>query len=490
MFVANKKIMQDYDQMLLEIGYSIEELVDKASDTAIKYCLNYNRIILFCGYGNNGADGLSLALKLNQLDKEVLVIINQRHGSKAYEYYLNKIELENISIIELNQGNIEEIIHIMNNYDLLIDAIFGFGLNRPIDGLNKIIVQTINQNYIGTIISLDIPSGMQCDYFEIDHPMICGAKTITFSALKDAFLHPESKMFTGEVFVEILDVESIYNEIHCPELILGHQIKSLLKPKKYNGYKNQYGHPLLIVGSNNYVGAAILSSSATMHSGCGLVSVYSTSEVNRQVVQTQPEVITILRQQTISKTLLNHQVILIGSGLGLNDDSKQMLQYLLLNYTGVLVIDGDAITILSKHLDWLLQTHAKIILTPHLGEFKRLVGIIEIDNLAGQLQKFCAKYNLISMIKGPNTYISDGKKIYRNTSGNKAMAVAGMGDVLAGMVTSYVAQGYLPFESAILGVYIHGQCGDIIAKDNYVVLPSKLISQIPKLMQQIIEKTL
>ena len=179
---------------------------------------------------------------------------------------------------------------------------------------------------------------------------------------------------------------------------------------------------------------------------------------------------------------------MIGSGLGLNEQSERYVIDTLKNVKCPLVIDGDALTIVSKHLDLLKSCSMPIILTPHHGEFKRLCFYNDELEMIEKVSQFALEYGVIVVLKGPNTIITDGNEVYRNITANKAMATAGMGDVLAGMITSFVGQGYLPKDAAILGTYLHGSCGDIIGDNSYTVIPSKLINLIPKVMHEIINE--
>ena len=204
---------------------------------------------------------------------------------------------------------------------------------------------------------------------------------------------------------------------------------------------------------------------------------------------TIPECTSLIRNDVLDIDLFcKYDTLLIGSGLGLNEQSEQYVIDVLKNATCPLVIDGDALTIVSKHLDLLKEFKYPVILTPHHGEFKRLCNYEDELDMIEKVNQFSLDYGVIVVLKGPNTIITDGNEIYRNITANKAMATAGMGDVLAGMISSFVGQGYSSKIAAILGTYIHGSCGDIIAENSYTVIPSKMINLIPKVMHEIIKK--
>ena len=274
------------------------------------------------------------------------------------------------------------------------------------------------------------------------------------------------------MIINRLDVHDLSNEISIPETIDSIQIRK----RSYDGHKGTYGKSFLICGSDSYQGAALLSTSACVHTGCGITCLCSNENVLNAASIYVPEAIHTTNIDNIS----SYQSILIGCGL---EDGEQMLKLILQLTSQPLVIDASSLNDLSKHLHWLNHQNRTIILTPHIGEFKRLCP--DADDLTMSAIEFAKKHHVIVVLKGPNTLVTDGVHSYRNTTGNGSMAIGGCGDVLSGIMVSLLAQGYSGLDAAKMAVYLHGYIGDEIAKEEYSVLPSKIITRIPKAMKQL-----
>ena len=458
MYVASKKQMQKIDEILLKT-YTIEELVDKASDCLLEEVNNYDSYLIVCGSGNNGADGYSLALKLRELGKIVTVVAsNTTKMSQACKYYYEKCKY----LIR----DVDEVC--LFDYDVVIDGLFGFGLHSNPKGIYASLIEWMNLHK--NIISIDVPSGLHCDTGEVYENCIHANKTITFFASKLGFNSDDAKKVIGEVIIKRLDVIDISNQIELPIYYDAIQIKK----RKHDGHKYHYGKSFLICGSNDYHGAALLSTKASVYTGCGLTCLYSIKDILNEASIYVPEAI----HTTNLEKLNTYSSILIGCGL---DSNEELLIKILKETTQSLVIDASSLNDLSKHLD-LLNQDRPIILTPHLGEFKRLCP--DCDDPTISAIEFAKKYNVTLVLKGANTLITNGKVSVRNTTGNGGMAIGGCGDVLAGMIVSLLAQGYSSFDACKNAVYLHGLIGDELYKEEYSVLPSKIIDLIPKYMKK------
>lgn len=490
MYIGSQKLMMDYDQCLINNGYSIIELVDKASDCLLKH-MNYSSYSLLCGPGNNGADGLSLALKLMKQGKKVNVYIfeDQNHLSKANRYYLDCCYEEGMHIVLLHADVIDVVMAEIEKSDVVIDAMFGNGLNSSPRGIYQIVIEELNHLYDKEIIAIDIPTGLDCDSGNPYQSVICATQTITLTALKNGFLNPDSLFFTGKVIVEQLDVDDVYDEVGLYQLVDEEFILPILKDRQFYGHKGTYGRVGLITGCQDYKGAALLSGKSAVYSGSGIVSVITEQQVIDSLTVFCPEATTQLRPPIFQKEdFIKYQALLIGCGLGQSLDSYRYVMDVFTLSTQPLVIDADALTILATRLDLLKNQERDIILTPHMGEFKRLCDFCEEDDILLVAKDFARQHNVILVLKGPYTMITDGQEAYRIATGNKAMASGGMGDVLAGMIVSFLGQGYSGIQAAMLGVYIHGYAGDQIARDAYTVIPSQLIQYIPRAMKELIQK--
>ena len=491
MYVATSRQMKAYDQALLNEGYSIEELVDKASNAILPHCLGYNNIVIVCGPGNNGADGLSLGIKLHIRARNVKLYCfgNPNKFSQANNFYIEQAQEMEVPITFMDEEDISLFISDAQKADVVIDAMFGFGLNGEVRGVARILIEEINNLYDIDIIAIDIPTGLNPDTGIPYGNVICASKTITLTAIKQAFLNEECHMYTGEIAVEILDAKDLRQEKGLAKLVSPSWIKYHLKPRAYYGHKGIYGKILHLTGCDYYRGAALLASKASVYSGSGVVCVCSSEKVIDALAIVTPECTSKLRNSKLEQELFyDRDAILIGSGLGLNEQSEQYVIDTLQYANCPIVIDADGLTIAAKHLDLLKECPVPIILTPHFGEFKRLCAYDDELDMIDKVGGFARKYGVTVVLKGPNTLITDGRETYRNITANKAMATAGMGDVLAGMIVSFVGQGYTPKNAAILGTYLHGSCGDVIGDNSYTVLPSKLIDLIPQVMHEIINE--
>lgn len=490
MYVATSQQLKRYDQALLDEGYTIEELVDKASDQLLKHFDSYHKILIISGPGNNGADGISLALKLDRQGKEVALYIIGEFAklSQANRYYLTLAKQSHIKAVFLDQNGLEILEKEAQNYEVIVDAMFGFGLNSDLRGIVKSTVDMINTIYETDIIAVDIPTGLNPDTGIPYNACVCATKTITLTALKQAFLNEESQMYTGEVVLETLDAKDLREDLSLAKLVSHHFVKYHLKPRLFNGHKGNYGRVLHITGCDHYRGAALLASRASVYSGSGIVTVCSTEKVIDALSYMTPECTSLLRQKYIDDdTLKGKNAVLLGSGLGLTRETYDLVVHLLGHIQLPIVVDGDALTILAQNQDLLLAHQGPVILTPHVGEFKRFVSFENEVEMVDVAREFAQHYRVILVLKGPNTMITDGNEVYRNSTANKAMATAGMGDVLAGMIVSFLGQGYSPKTAAIIGVYLHGLCGDELAESAYTAIPSRLIELIPKKMYDILK---
>lgn len=487
MYVGSQTLMKKYDQCLLDAGYGIEELVDKASDCLFKHFHLYQKIAILCGPGNNGADGLSLALKLVEEDKDVYVyIFNDQNLSQANHYYLDQCYENGLTVILLDDEYINQMIDQMRTCDVIVDAMFGFGLNSSPRGLYQAVIEEVNQLYDQEVIAVDIPTGLNCNTGKPYHSVVCATQTITLSAMKNGFLNPDSISFTGKVILEKLDVPDMSEEAGLYKLIEFNDVSKIIKERKFDGHKGDYGRIGMITGCENYKGASLLSTKSAVYSGSGVVTAITCQPVIDSLTVYCPEATTILRPPILRKEDLElYHALLIGSGLGLELDAYRYVLDIFSLSDQPLVIDGDALTILSSNLELLKKQKRSIILTPHMGEFQRLCDVSLEDDILAVAQSFAKEWDVVLVLKGPYTMITDGYSSYRVMAGNKAMSSGGMGDVLAGIITSLLGQGYSSLDAAILGVYIHGYAGDCIAKKAYTVIPSQMIEKIPYVMNQI-----
>jgi NAD(P)H-hydrate epimerase len=435
---------------------------------------------IFCGKGNNGGDGLAIARMLSEKKYPVTVNILEFGHKGTEDFQINLARLHQYPDIEIRFIQTEENFHEQNKNEIIIDALFGSGLNRAIEGVTAKLIEHINQSGC-EIISIDIPSGLFTDASSKaplpdgqGNTIIKAKHTLSFQSYKLAMLVAENSEYVGEV--HILDIgllQDFYNSIQNPfELVDGTIIQTIYKPRNRFAHKGNFGHALLVAGSYGKIGAAVLSAKACLRSGVGLLTCHI-PKCGYDILQTfVPEamVITDVNEEFITKIdddLTKYKTIGIGPGIGIAAETKKMLKELLKNYRSPIVLDADALNIMASQKTFLKSIPPGSILTPHQKEFERLFG--ESDNDFDRIQQAMQKakeLNCVIVLKGHHTLIATPEgKFFFNSTGNAGMATAGSGDVLTGIITGLLAQGCNSDEAAILGVYLHGLAGDFAAKE-------------------------
>lgn len=449
------------------------DLMERAAKACVSWILkNFSeesKFQVFCGTGNNGGDGLAIARLLIAENYKVEVSIIRFSENDSKDFVTNLERLKKLSI-ETEDYSESDKINIKSGY-ILIDALLGSGLNKPLKGLLKQSVQELNASG-KFIISIDVPAGLFMDTMnQKDQTSIEANVSLTFQTPPHSFFISENANRVGDWklldigldnrFIE--DAESTYNYIQPQE------ISEILQPRQKHNYKGSFGHALMVAGSKTKGGAAILSAKAAMRSGVGLLTMGIPDSLLIPLQVSCPEAMSVLLgDEEISSVpaIDAYTSIGIGPGIGVGKSSTNFLKALIQNCKVPMLIDADALNILSENKTWLSFIPQNSIFTPHLGEFKRLIVNTEdsFDRLKAQIE-FSKKFECIVILKGPNSQISlpDGR-VYYNSTGNPGMATAGSGDVLSGLITGLLARKYHPMYAAILGVYLHGLAGDIAAE--------------------------
>ena len=429
---------------------------------------------IFTGPGNNGGDGLAIARQL----------ADKKYKTEVYQVKINK-KLSDDSEINLKRlQNQKKVIinEISNNRDfpaidkneIIIDAIFGSGLSRPVEGITAKIIQRIN-NCGNKTISIDIPSGLFSEDNTGNDPeaIIHADYTLTFQLPKLSFFLNKNQFYTGKWFINniSLNIDFINNCDSVFHYSEHSSVKSILKKRKTFDHKGNFGHALLIAGSKGKMGASVLSAKACLKSGCGLITVHTpVSGVN--IIQTSfPEAMCSIDKETDIFSEVNdintYSAIGIGPGIGIHPYTKKGMTDIIKRIKIPLVIDADGLNILSEDKTLLEKLPENAILTPHPREFERLTGKIPGDyNIFRFLADFAVKYKCYLVYKEAYTKIATPEgKIYINPTGNPGMATAGSGDTLTGIILSFLAQGYSSEHASILAVYIHGLAADIYSEE-------------------------
>jgi NAD(P)H-hydrate epimerase len=452
------------------------DLMERAAGKCVEWLAENgyveNKFSIFCGKGNNGGDGLAIARLLALKNYHVTVNILESGHKGTEDFQTNLARLHQYPAVDIRFVQTEENFHEGKKDDIIIDALYGSGLNRGIEGVTAKLIEHINGSG-SEIISIDIPSGMFTDRSSKGNSIIKARHTLSFQCYKPAFLVAENAECTGDV--HILDIglhKDFYNAIHSSdELVDDRLIQSIYKPRKPFAHKGNFGHALLVAGSYGKIGAAVLSARACLRSGVGLLTCH-VPKCGYEILQsTVPEamLITDLNAEfntKIDDELSNYRSIGIGPGIGTAPEIKTMLRKIFDVFKGPVVLDADALNIIASKKDLLKLIPPGSILTPHPKEFERLFGETanDFDRIELALQK-AKELDLVIVLKGHYTLIAiPGGKSFFNSTGNAGMATAGSGDVLTGILTGFMTQGYNAVDAAILGVYLHGLAGDLAAK--------------------------
>ncbi len=442
------------------------DLMERASEAFVSWFVEQfdstQSVIVISGNGNNGGDGLAIARILSGIGYSVSVIIagNEQKGSKDFKINLDRLkEIKSISVSFETEFDLKQ--------DIVIDALFGSGLTRPVSGEYAKVIEQINTSE-AKVVSVDLPSGMFCDRPVIEGSIVEADHVISFQAPKLSFFLPENGRFVKNwEVVEIgLDQEFINSvEADC-QTVEPNFVNSLIRPRPKYYHKGQAGRALLVTGSTGKLGASILCARACLKSGIGLLEVHIPNRGNDVLQISVPEAMVILDRNlnhiTEHVAIDKYNTIGFGPGIGQEKDTVKAFSNYLLTCDKPIVIDADAINILSSNPNLILNIPTNSILTPHPGEFRRLVGDWANDYVRLEMQKeFSAKHNVIVVLKNAHTSttLPDGS-VFFNTTGNPGMATAGSGDVLTGIITGFLGQGYHPWEAAVLAVYLHGLAGD------------------------------
>ena len=473
------------------------DLMERASKAFVSWFVNCypdknQSISVYCGTGNNGGDGLAIArlLKNNQY-KNINVKIARYNNKTSADFNGNLRWLGNTGIPTTTLKPEEDLP--AENSAIIIDALLGSGLNKPLVGDYKKLVEYINALQ-KTVISVDVPTGFFTEG-EIDAgaTAIKANLVITFQQPKINFLLPESaSVIKCWEAVNIGLDEAFIQSLNSPyQLIEESDIHKLLKPRSRFSNKGTYGHALLIAGQNKTMGAAILTAAACAYTGSGLTTACIPQSGLTALNTYMPELMAIIRKENELPDINwgQYSAIGIGPGLGKDDEALTLLKSALTNYNKPIVVDADGLNLLSENQSLLKTLPTGSILTPHMKEFDRLFG--EHTSWWQRIQtaiKKAQEYNIYILLKNDYTITATPEgNVYFNSTSNPAMAMGGMGDVLTGIITSLLAQKYSPQEACIIGAYIHGKAGDELALPNKlnVLLPGQLAEHLPLTMAKL-----
>lgn len=469
-------------------------LMERAARTVVETVLDrgfdLSRVCVVCGSGNNGGDGFAIARLLLEKGARVTAVMagNPEHCT---EETLRQIELfrEAGGVV----GNSFE----EGEYSILIDAVFGAGLSRRVEGGYLACIQAMNRSG-GVKLAVDVPSGVSTTTGEVATSAFKADLTVSFQCAKLGCVLYPGRDYAGEVVVADIgvDVSGLEGDREVAYALEEKDARGMLPGRRPNSHKGDYGKALIIAGSRGMAGAAYLAALAAYRTGAGLVQIY-TPEENRTILQTLlPEAIIrcydFFDERELLRLLDWADVVSIGSGLGTSDKSRRILQTTLENVQVPCVVDADGLNLLAEHSRYLDRLpHENFVFTPHMKEMSRIVRrtVEELQRDRMEiLSQFTGENRVTCVLKDARTCVCrQGEHPFVNLSGNAAMAKAGSGDVLAGVITGLLAQGMPCFDGAVLGVYLHGLAGDAAREEKgaYSVLARDLTDALGAVLKRL-----
>ena len=443
-------------------------LMERAAESVVKEILSgsydLKKILIACGTGNNGGDGLAIArmLKLKGCQVDVCVV-----GA------LDKMSQEAKQQLEMYQAISGNFVTApaYDEYTVIVDAVFGIGCNREITGIAAEVIEAINETH-AKIIAVDVPSGVSSDTGKICGTAIYADVTVTFFTEKLGMMLYPGRDFCGRILVEDLGIQfkdcEEYHAISYTE-----EDVRRLPERKANSHKGTFGKVLVIAGSQKISGAAYLAAAGAYRIGAGLVKIYTPKENQVAMQVLLPEALMEVYDSSrpavkqLKECMDWADVIVIGPGVGTERPAEKILKYVISKSKVPVVIDADGINLLAKNKAYLLDKRVPVVLTPHIQEMARLSGKSKdaiIKNQMEEAKDFVKNYDAVLVLKSARTIVAkENEHSYINLSGNSGMATGGSGDVLAGMIGGLIAQGMDCFDAAKLGVYLHGKAGDAAA---------------------------
>ena len=473
----------------------MERAASKVYEWFIKRCKSKEvSVKIFCGIGNNGGDGLALARMLYATNIIPQVFVVRYSDKMSSDCEINFARLEEETEVPMYDIFSEDDFPQIFDNDIVIDAIFGSGLNKPIEGFTAELINYLNKTN-AIKIAIDVPSGLfvssgqqstlpepvegKCQRFDklsdrqVQSPILKADYTLSFQFPKLAFMFPEYDAFVGKW--EVLDINLHKDFIDNVETLNFYTTEDVVKPilrkRAKFSHKGTYGHALLVAGSSGKTGAALLAAEACMRTGVGLLTAHLPKDALLPMQVYLPEAMTDVDESDTHCTKINdiipYTAIGVGPGIGKNEETVTLLKKIIQEATQPLVLDADALNIIADNPTWLSFLPDNTILTPHPKEFDRLFGLTNNSYERLELQrKMSVVHNIIIVQKGAHTAITfPNGTCFFNSTGNPGMATAGSGDVLTGMILSLLAQRYSSAEAALLGVFMHGKAGDVAAQE-------------------------
>ena len=504
MKIATREIIREIDRKTIkEYGIPGLILMENAgrlvSDVIRNEFPDASSISIFCGGGNNGGDGFVLARHLINAGKEVTTYLLKNKNE-----YMGDARTNLGSLLKISK-NIKKLSSSFSNYkksDLIVDAIFGTGLDREVKGRYKKVIEGINTLKTPKI-SVDLPSGIDANKGVPLGVSIRANVTVTFAAPKLGISIYPGLAYSGKIYVADITTPKILENGIPYELITFKKCKSVIHERPADTHKGNYGHTLIIAGSAGKTGAAALSAHSAVRSGSGLVTVgvprSIINSIDEKVVEAMSEGFEDSGKGLLSEDSLKHAItslksktsLAIGPGIPVNKSTEKFLLSLLTELKVPVVADADAINIIAKNKAILKRIEVPVILTPHPGEMARLTGKTSKEIQSSRIEiarKFAVNHDCYLILKGARSVIATPKsRVYINPTGNPGMSSGGMGDILTGVISGLISQKYSPEDACLLGTFIHGLSGDIVAEKigRSGITATDIANTIPEALKQI-----
>ena len=493
---AQMKAADQYTIQKLEVPSL--ELMEHAAQACVQVLedekVDLSHVCVVCGSGNNGGDGFAIAriLQNNRYSVETFCVGNPEHYTEETQEQMHRLQECGGKI---TYGMPQE-----DSYSVIIDAVFGVGLSRKVEGRYRQVIEQMNRMR-GTKFAVDIPSGLSATTGCILGCAFKADYTVTFQLKKIGLELSQGRTMAGRVIVPDIGIstDSICEDQEIVRTAGKDIYRKMLPDRPEDSNKGTYGRLLVIAGSKGMAGAAYLNAHAAYMTGAGLVRVYTSSD-NREILQTLlPEAIITTYEEYNKEELLSLLTwadgVCIGSGLGMSRLSEKILKTVIEYVKVPCLIDADGLNLLAENKNYLNQmAERRFVITPHMKEMSRLTGTPVEELKADRIQilkDFISRYRITCVLKDSRTLIaSEEKGIRMNLTGNSAMAKAGSGDVLAGVISGWMVQGKEAEDAAELGTYIHGLSGDLakFEKGVYSVMARDLIEYISKALMKLEEE--
>ena len=510
MKALNAQQSRELEQRAQQQGCPLLQLMEQAGAAVArffkkKYEMEQKRVVVLCGRGNNGGDGFVAARYLaeNKARVVVLLVDGQPATENAAAMYRRLYEQPAVRVFSYSDDR-ELAFSLLETADFIIDAVYGIGFHGRVAAHMEPLFEQVSKA-AAVVVAVDIPSGLLCDTGTMEGLCIRADYTVSFSTLKCAHILNPGKELCGEVSVAPIGISAalIEQQAAAVQVTEMADVVRAIKPREPESHKGSFGRLLCICGSTGMAGAAAMSISAALRCGVGLVDAALPRDIYPVVAtQAQEAVYTLLdilpegkysveSRRSLEKSSSLCSAILLGCGLGVAPHTKALVEEVISGSRVPVILDADGINSILGHIDILKTTDVPLILTPHPGEMSRLMGktVSEIQqNRVRYARQFAMDYAVTLVLKGAGTVIAapDGS-IWLNRTGNAGMAKGGSGDVLAGMLASFTAQGIPATAAAAVAVYLHGLAGDRCAAQlsQTAMLPTDLIAMLPKLFLEI-----